>query len=105
MARSQLSRDALSAEVDLVRRAVRKDEAAIRSIIQANNRRLYRVARSIVRDDGEAEDVLQEAYLHAFSALTEFRGELEPRHVAHPDRVKRGLAAAPPSHRTAGAAD
>ena len=75
MALSQLSRDALSAEVDLVRRAVRKDEAAIRSIIQANNRRLYRVARSIVRDDGEAEDVLQEAYLRAFSALAEFRGD------------------------------
>jgi RNA polymerase sigma-70 factor (ECF subfamily) len=54
---------------------VRKDEAAIRAIIQQNNRRLYRVARSIVRDDADAEDVLQEAYLHAFSALAEFRGE------------------------------
>jgi len=63
------------AESELVRRAVRKDEAAIRFIVQANNRRLYRVARSIVRDDGEAEDVLQEAYLRAFSALAEFRGD------------------------------
>ena len=54
----------------------RKDESAIRAIIQANNRRLYRVARSIVRDDSEAEDVVQEAYLRAFSALPEFRGKL-----------------------------
>ena len=40
--------------------------------MQRYNRRLYRVARSIVRDDGEAEDVLQEAYLRAFSALADF---------------------------------
>jgi RNA polymerase sigma-70 factor (ECF subfamily) len=33
------------------------------------------VARSITRDDADAEDVLQEAYLHAFSALADFRGE------------------------------
>lgn len=61
-------------EADLIRRAVGRDESAIRAIIQANNRRLYRVARSIVRDDGAAEDVLQESYLRAFSALPEFRG-------------------------------
>jgi RNA polymerase sigma-70 factor (ECF subfamily) len=66
---------ARQAEADLVRRAVAKDEAAIRTIIKANNRRLYRVARSIIRDDIEAEDVLQEAYLRAFAALGEFRGE------------------------------
>lgn len=61
-------------EADLIRRAVGRDESAIRAIIQANNRRLYRVARSVVRDDGAAEDVLQESYLRAFSALSEFRG-------------------------------
>ncbi len=75
MAGSSSNSSAASAEVDLIRRAVAKDQAAIRSIIQANNRRLYRIARSIIRDDGEAEDVLQEAYLRAFSALAEFRGD------------------------------
>jgi len=64
-----------SAESELISRAVQKDEAAVRAIIQHHNRRLYRVARSIVRDDGEAEDVLQAAYLSAFCALSEFRGE------------------------------
>ena len=63
------------AESELIRRAVRRDEAAIRAIMQQHNRRLYRVARSIVHDDADAEDVLQEAYLHAFSALADFRGE------------------------------
>ena len=75
MAQPQLNSQPRLAEAELVRRAVGKDESAIRAIIQANNRRLYRVARSIVRDDSEAEDVVQEAYLRAFSALPEFRGE------------------------------
>ena len=70
----QITHDRGSAEADLIRRAVGKEESAIRAIIQANNRRLYRIARSILRDDGEAEDALQEAYLRAFSALNEFRG-------------------------------
>lgn len=75
MAQLQVEKSNASSEAELVRRAVRKDEAAVRAIILANNRRLYRIARSIVRDDGEAEDVLQEAYLRAFSVLVEFRGE------------------------------
>lgn len=75
MVQPQLNAPARPAEADLLHRAICGEEAAIRSIIQANNRRLYRIARSIVRDDGEAEDVLQEAYLRAFSALGEFRGE------------------------------
>lgn len=75
MAQSQVEGNKKFAESELVRRALQNEEPAIRSIIQANNQRLYRVARSIVRDDGEAEDVLQEAYLRAFSALAEFRGD------------------------------
>ncbi len=39
------------------------------------NQRLFRVARAVVRDDSEAEDVLQESYMHAFAALSKFRGE------------------------------
>jgi RNA polymerase sigma-70 factor (ECF subfamily) len=75
MAQSQVQRIDSSAESELIHRAVRKDEAAVRAIIQTHNRRLYRVARSVVRDDGEAEDVLQEAYFRAFSALAAFRGD------------------------------
>lgn len=62
-------------EALLVQRAVAGEEAAVRAIIQQHNRRLYRVARSIVQDDSEAEDVLQDAYLRAFSHLSSFRGE------------------------------
>jgi RNA polymerase sigma-70 factor (ECF subfamily) len=59
----------------LVRRALARDEGAFRTIMQANNRRLYRLARGILRNDAEAEDVVQEAYVRAFSHLASFRGE------------------------------
>ena len=43
--------------------------------MQANNRRLYRLARGILRNDSEAEDVVQETYVRAFTHLDGFRGE------------------------------
>ena len=61
----------------LVERARQKDRDAIRLIIKQHNRRLYRIARSIVRNDSDAEDVLQEAYVRAFGALDRFRGEAQ----------------------------
>jgi RNA polymerase sigma-70 factor (ECF subfamily) len=59
----------------LVGRARERDEAAIRSIMQSNNRRLYRLARGILRNDSEAEDVVQETYVRAFTHLQDFRGD------------------------------
>src|SRR6478672_12813088 len=64
-----------STEAELVRRARARDEAAIRSIMQTNNRRLYRLARGILRNDSEAEDVVQETYVRAFTHLDDFLGE------------------------------
>jgi len=58
--------------VDLVRGG---NGDAFRAIMQRYNQRLYRVARGIVRDEAEAEDVLQEAYVRGFAALREFRGD------------------------------
>ena len=66
---------AAAADVELVRRALSRDEAAVRAIIKANNRRLYRLARGILRNDSEAEDVVQETYVRAFTHLAEFRGD------------------------------
>jgi RNA polymerase sigma-70 factor (ECF subfamily) len=64
-----------ASDAELVRLVLGKDEAATRALMQRYNRRLYRVARGVVRDDSEAEDVLQEAYLRAFSGLADFRGD------------------------------
>ena len=70
-----LAQQAVVKESHLVGSARRRDEAAIRALIQRHNRRLYRIARSILRDDVEAEDALQDAYLKAFLHLDEFRGD------------------------------
>lgn len=64
-----------TSEAELIDRARGRDEAALREIMQANNRRLYRLARGILRSDSEAEDVVQETYIRAFTHLDGFRGE------------------------------
>ena len=61
-------------EADLLARLRARDAAAFRTVMQKYNQRLYRVARSILRN-GEAEDAVQEAYVRAFSHLAEFRGD------------------------------
>jgi RNA polymerase sigma-70 factor, ECF subfamily len=61
-----------SSDTELVGRAGARDEAAIRSIMTSNNRRLYRIARGILRNDSEAEDVVQETYVRAFTNLERF---------------------------------
>ncbi|MUV12769.1 RNA polymerase sigma factor [Noviluteimonas gilva] len=48
---------------------------AFRQVMQRCNRRLFRVARGVVHDDFEAEDVVQAAYVSAFEHLADFRGE------------------------------
>jgi len=62
-------------DAELVRRAQQKDEGAFREIMQRHNQRLYRVARGVLGNDSEAEDVVQESYLRAFANLAGFRGE------------------------------
>jgi RNA polymerase sigma-70 factor (ECF subfamily) len=64
-----------ASDADLVRRAQAREEAAVRAIMQTNNRRLYRLARGILRNDGEAEDVVQETYVRAFTHLDQFHGD------------------------------
>jgi RNA polymerase sigma-70 factor, ECF subfamily len=66
---------ATATDSELVGRAAARDEAAIRSIMQSNNRRLYRIARGILHNDSEAEDVVQETYVRAFTHLESFRGD------------------------------
>ncbi|HJT06208.1 MAG TPA: sigma factor, partial [Stellaceae bacterium] len=41
--------------------------SAFATVMRRNNQRLYRLARGVLRDEGEAEEVLQESYLRAFT--------------------------------------
>jgi RNA polymerase sigma-70 factor, ECF subfamily len=65
----------VSEDAALVRRALIRDETAFRTIMQRHNRRLYRIARAILRNDTEAEDAVQEAYFKAFTHLDSFRAD------------------------------
>lgn len=62
-------------EAELVSRARAGECGAFRAIMQRGNQRLFRIARAVVRDDAEAEDVVQEGYVRAFTNLAAFRGE------------------------------
>ena len=62
-------------EAELVAAARERDEAAVRELIRRMNPRLFRVARGIATSDAEAEEIVQEAYLAAFTRLDGFRGE------------------------------
>ena len=58
--------------VDLIREG--KTEA-FGTIMRRNNRRLFRLARAVLGNDHEAEEVVQETYVRAFAALDDWRGD------------------------------
>jgi RNA polymerase sigma factor (sigma-70 family) len=62
-------------EQTLVRRIVAGDQTAFEWLMRLHNRRLYRLARATLRNDAEAEDALQEAYLSAYRSIGQFRGD------------------------------
>ena len=64
-------------EQDLARLAKLGRQGAFAAIMQRHNQRLFRIARAIVQDEAEAEDVLQEAYVRAFAALPGFRADAQ----------------------------
>ncbi len=66
---------ARTAEDELVARAAAGEGAAFEVLMRRHNRLLYRTARSILKDDAEAEDAVQDGYLRAWRALPEFRAQ------------------------------
>lgn len=63
------------ADAELIARAARGEADAFAQIMRRHNRLLFRSARGVVHDDAEAQDIVQETYLRAFSMLGAFRGE------------------------------
>ena len=59
----------------LAKRVAAGEPDAFEAIMRRHNRGMFRTARAILRDDAEAEDALQEAYLQAYRTLGSYRGE------------------------------
>jgi RNA polymerase sigma-70 factor (ECF subfamily) len=68
-----IAKDAPDAE--LAHRIGGGETAAFEILMRRYNRTLFRTARAILRDDAEAEDALQEAYLQAYHSIGGWRGE------------------------------
>jgi RNA polymerase sigma-70 factor (ECF subfamily) len=70
-----ISAESLVNDAELARRIACDDETAFESLMRQHNGGLFRVARAIVKNDADAEDVLQEAYLAAYRRIGDFRAD------------------------------
>jgi RNA polymerase sigma-70 factor (ECF subfamily) len=68
------NRPAPVTDAEFVERVGAGDAAAFTALMRKHNRTLFRTARSILRDDAEAEDAVQEGYLAAYRSIGNFRG-------------------------------
>ena len=59
---------------EVVARVLAGETALFEILMRRHNQRLYRVARAVLRDDAEAEDVMQDAYVRAYQHLAQFAG-------------------------------
>jgi len=76
MAEGLLALSAVGAFSDekVIERVLAGETALYEVVMRRYNTRLYRVARAILKNDGEAEDVMQDAYVRAFQHLHQFAG-------------------------------
>ena len=61
-------------DMDVVNRVLEGETASFELIMRRYNRRLYRIARGILRNEADAEDLVQDAYLRAYENLGRFQG-------------------------------
>ena len=59
---------------EIVERVLAGDSALFEILMRRHNQRIYRIVRGILRDDGEAEDVMQDSYVRAYQHLGQFEG-------------------------------
>lgn len=99
-------------DAELARLAVAGNDLAFGQIMRRHNRLLFRTARSILKNDDETQDALQEAYLRAWRALPGFQGDARlstwlVRIVVNEalQRLRRGGAQVLPLHAAMGGED
>jgi len=62
---------------EVVARVIGGETALFEILMRRHNERIYRAARAIRRDDSEAEDVMQQAYVNAYTHLRQFDGRAQ----------------------------
>jgi len=90
-AQGTLASVATDPDRDLAARASRGDAQAFRELVDRHRDRACAVARRIVRSDADAEEVAQDAFVRAWRALPEFRGESRFGTWLHAIVVRRAL--------------
>ena len=103
---AQTAADELTDEV-IVDRVRGGDVALYEILVRRHNQRLYRTIRAILRDDREVEDVMQQAYVDAYTHLGQFRGTAKfstwltriavNRAIRSGRGARRGLELVPPA--------
>ena len=73
------SRPVTLSDEDIVRRILAGETALFEVLMRRHNEQVYRAARAILRDEREAEDVVQEAYVNAYTHLAQFDGRARSR--------------------------
>ena len=68
---------ASESDTELIQRIAADDHGAFERLMRRYNGRLFRIARAILKDDAEAEDAVQDAYLEAFRHIAAFRGDAQ----------------------------
>lgn len=72
---SEQSTAAPLSDAEIARGIAAGDRPLLTALMRRNNQTLFRTARSILKDDAEAEDAVQEAYLLAYRAIGGFRAD------------------------------
>jgi RNA polymerase sigma-70 factor (ECF subfamily) len=67
-----LVQDATLPDADIVKRVQAGERALFEILMRRHNQRIYRAARAVVKDEGDVEDIMQQAYINAFTHLHQF---------------------------------
>jgi RNA polymerase sigma-70 factor (ECF subfamily) len=77
MSSAVASEDLEQEDAEVIRQVLLGNTAMFELLMRRYNERVYRAARAIVRDEQEAEDVMQQAYVNAFTHLRQFNGSAQ----------------------------
>lgn len=92
----ELARASAWPDEEIVRRILDGEALLFEVLMRRHNRRIYRAVRSILRDDSECEDAMQEAYVSAFAHLSQFAGRAKfstwLTRIAVNEAIKRSCA-------------